>query len=85
MLMIEKLQELVALQTEAIKNIKIDKVTVWDGGKSADGKTSTANFLSGMMQSLPPLHDVAKMAGLELPDYLGKMKAQGEAPAEPIA
>ena len=75
MLLIEKLQEIVALQTEAIKGIKIDKVTVWDGGnKGADGKTTTANFLSGMLQSLPPLHDVAGMAGLDLPDYLGKVK-----------
>ncbi len=75
MLLIEKLQELVALQTEAIKNIRIDKLTVWDGGtKSADGKTTTANFLSGMLQSLPPLHDVAGMAGLDLPDYLGKVQ-----------
>ena len=39
-----------------------------------DGKTTTANFLSGMLQSLPPLHDVAGMAGLDLPDYLGKVK-----------
>ena len=76
MLLIEKLQELVALQTEAIKNIKIDKLTVWDGGsKTPDGKTTTANFLSGMLQSLPPLHDVAGMAGLDLPDYLGKVKS----------
>ena len=75
MLLIEKLQEIVALQTEAIKNIRIDKLTVWDGGaKSADGKTTTANFLSGMLQSLPPLHEVAGMAGLDLPDYLGKVK-----------
>ena len=75
MLLIEKLQEIVALQTEAIKGIKIDKVTVWDGGSRAgDGKTTTANFLSGMLQSLPPLHDVAGMAGLDLPDYLGKVK-----------
>ena len=73
MLLIEKLQEIVALQTEAIKNIRIDKVTVWDGGSNANGKTSTANFLSGMMGSLPPLYDVAKMAGLELPEYLGKV------------
>ena len=42
--------------------------------KGADGKTTTANFLSGMLQSLPPLHDVAGMAGLDLPDYLGKVK-----------
>ena len=79
MLLIEKLQEIVALQTEAIKNIKIDKVTVWDGGSNGNGKSSTANFLSGMMGSLPPLHDVAKMAGLELPEYLGKVEAEKEA------
>ena len=79
MLLIEKLQELVALQTEAIKNIRIDKVTVWDGGSNANGKSSTANFLSGMMGSLPPLHDVAKMAGLELPEYLGKVSDKNDA------
>lgn len=79
MLLIEKLQEIVALQAEAIKNIKIDKVTVWDGaGSNGNGKTSTANFLSGMLQSLPPLHEVAGMAGLDLPDYLGKVSGKTE-------
>jgi flotillin len=90
MLLIEKLQDIVALQTEAIKNIKIDKVTVWDGGnKDAGGKTSTANFLSGMMQSLPPLHDVANMAGIDLPGYLGKVQQETTdevvTPVEPTA
>ena len=75
LLLIEKLQELVALQTEAVKNLRIDKITVWDGGRGADGKTTTANFLAGMMQSLPPLHDLAGMAGLDLPGYLGKLKS----------
>ena len=74
MLLIEKLEEIVRLQTAAISNIKIDKVTVWDSGKNADGKNATSNFLSGMMQSLPPLHDVANMAGVELPAYLGKVE-----------
>lgn len=74
MLLIEKLEEIVKMQTEAIKNIKIDKVTVWDGGNNPAGKNATANFLSGMMQSLPPLHDVAGMAGIDLPEYLGKVK-----------
>ena len=68
----DKLPELVRLQSEAIKNIKVDKITVWDGGTGKDGKTSTANFLSGMYQSVPPLQEVFKMAGLELPTYLGK-------------
>ena len=84
MMLIEKLQELVALQAEAIKNIKIDKVTVWDGGNKGDGKTATADFLSGMLKSLPPLHDVASMAGLKMPDYLGKVEDNKENTVENI-
>ena len=68
----DKLPELVKMQSEAIKNIQIDKITVWDGGNGKDGKTSTANFLSGMYQSVPPLQEIFKMAGLEIPAYLGK-------------
>ncbi|MGL4854043.1 MAG: flotillin family protein [Lentisphaeria bacterium] len=72
LLMIEKIEEVVAKQVEAIKNIKIDKVTVWDSGNSKDG-SSTSNFLSNMIKSVPPLHDVAAMAGVELPTYLGNI------------
>jgi flotillin len=80
----DKLPELVRLQTEAIKNIQIDKVTVWDGGMSKDGKTSTANFISGMYQSVPPLQEIFKMAGLELPAYLGHEKTEkAEKPEKP--
>ncbi len=80
LLLIEKLQEIVALQTEAIRNIRIDKVTVWDTGAGSGGKTGTADFLSGLVKSIPPLQDVAKMAGVELPDYLGRIK-ETEKPA----
>jgi flotillin len=74
LLIIEKLNSLVELQTEAIRNIKIDKLTVWDQGSGKNGdKTATADFMSNMIKSLPPLHDVAKMAGLNLPDYLGNI------------
>lgn len=69
--MTEKIEQIVQLQVEAIRNIKIDKVTVWDG--AGGEKTSTANFLSGLVKSLPPLHDVAAMAGIDLPEYLGKI------------
>ncbi|MDP2890429.1 MAG: SPFH domain-containing protein [Bacteroidota bacterium] len=77
MLMIaDKLPELVKTQVDAIKNIKIDKVTVWETGNGKDGKTSTANFMQGMLGSIPPLDDVFKSAGLELPDILkGSQKA----------
>jgi flotillin len=74
----DKLENLVRLQTEAIKNIQIDKVTVWDSGNSADGKSSTANFISGLYQSVPPLHEVFKMAGLDLPHFLAGQKDDKE-------
>lgn len=70
MLITDKLPELVKTQVEAVKNIKIDKVTVWDGNNAANGNTSTANFISGMMKSVPPLNDLFNMAGLNLPSYL---------------
>ncbi len=74
LLMTEKIEHIVQLQVEAIRNIKIDKVTVWDSaGNQGEGGSSTANFLSGLYKSLPPLHDVAKMAGIELPKYLGEI------------
>ncbi|MHC4249407.1 MAG: SPFH domain-containing protein [Planctomycetota bacterium] len=82
LLMVEKIETIVARQVEAIKNLKIDKVTVWDSGASGGpgGKGgSTANFLSSLIKSLPPLHDVAGMAGVELPGFLGKVAdAAGE-------
>ncbi len=70
LLIADKLPELVKLQSEAIKNIKIDKVTVWENGSSADGKTATSNFISGMYKAVPPLQEMFNMAGMQLPDYL---------------
>lgn len=70
LLLIEKLPELVRTQVEAVKNIKIDKITVWDSGNNESGNNSTANFVSGMMKTVPPLNDLFNMAGLSLPSYL---------------
>ncbi|MBQ0025019.1 MAG: flotillin family protein [Bacteroidales bacterium] len=70
MLISDKLPELVRTQVEAVKGIKIDKVTVWDGGNAKNGKTATSNFISGMMGAVPPLDDLFKMAGMNLPNYL---------------
>ncbi|MBR6055192.1 MAG: flotillin family protein [Bacteroidales bacterium] len=79
----DKLPELVKTQVEAVKGINIDKVTVWDGGNSADGKTATSNFISGMMKSVPPLDDLFKMAGMELPTYLKGKEEEPKKPAVP--
>lgn len=70
LLIADKLPELVKLQAEAIKNIKIDKITVWEGGNAKDGKTSTSNFISGMYKAVPPLQEMFNMAGMQLPEYL---------------
>jgi len=70
LLIADKLPELVKTQAEAIKNIKIDKVTVWENGQGRDGKSSTSNFISGMYKAVPPLQDMFNMAGMDLPEYL---------------
>ena len=83
MMIADKLPELVKTQVEAVKGINIDKVTVWDGGNGAEGKTATSNFISGMMKSVPPLDDLFKMAGMELPSYLkGKAEKADEQPQD---
>lgn len=83
----DKLPELVKTQVEAIKNLKIDKITVWDnmsGGKDGNSPTS-AKFLSGMLGSIPPFEELFKMAGLELPDYLkGKIDKEKAETVEAI-
>ncbi len=83
MMIVDKLPEIVKTQVEAIKNIKFDKITVWDSG-GKDGQTSTANFLSGLIGSMPPLQELFKMSGLELPDYLVKEKQEKIAAAPEI-
>lgn len=72
----DKIEQLVAEQVEAIKNIKIDKVTVWDSGEGKDGKNATAGFLSGLLKSLPPLEEMYQMAGLSLPKIVAPQKAE---------
>lgn len=84
LLLIEKLPELVKTQVEAVKNIKIDKVTVWDSGSNGDGNGSTANFVSGMMKAVPPLNDLFNMAGLNLPSYLKGNDKANESSTEDI-
>jgi len=85
LLMIEKMEELVARQVEAISNLKIDKITVWDSGGNGDG-SSTSNFIANLFKSLPPLQAISEMAGVQLPEYLGTVKGQNssaiDAPAE---
>lgn len=76
MLIADKLPELVKTQVEAIKNIKIDKVTVWENGQNEGEGNSTSKFVSGLYRSVPPLKDLFNMAGMNLPDYLGSQQEE---------
>lgn len=75
LLLVDKIPELAKTQAEAIRNIKFDKVTVFDGG---DGH-GTSSFLSGLFKSVPALSEFMNQSGLHLPEYLAK---NGE-PAKP--
>ena len=68
----EQLPKLVEEQVKAISNLKIDSITVWESGKNKDGKGSTADFLSSLIGSLPPLNELAQNVGVQLPEFLGK-------------
>jgi len=71
----DKLEDLVKTQVEAIKNIKIDKVTVWEGGQNnGEDGNSTSRFISGLYKSVPPMNELFNMAGMDLPQYLGKQQ-----------
>lgn len=68
----DKLPEIVKTQVEALKAIKIDKIMVWDHG-SGDGEGSTtSNWLSDFVKSVPALKDSFELAGMQLPEMLGK-------------
>ena len=82
MMIADKMEEIVKVQVEAIKNLKIDKVTVWDSG-NGKGESSTANFLSGLMKSIPPMNELFNMAGMQLPEYLGKEKDEAKPASKP--
>ena len=84
-LMIEKIEDIVGKQVEAIKNIKFDKITVWDGGAGSQSGSTTANFMRDLIKALPAMHDLAGQAGVELPSILGKVAYQEEIEAEPAA
>jgi flotillin len=81
MLMLEHLDNLAAASSQAISNIKFDKIVVWENG-GKNGRGNTADFLSNMAHTLPPMMQVMKdIGGVELPEALIKFtnpESQGE-------
>lgn len=83
LMLADKMEQLLRIQVDAIRDVKFDKVTVWDSG-SSDGKGGVAGYLNSMMKYVPPLSDAFESVGMELPTLLGKKKeeAKQEPPKE---
>lgn len=73
LLLIEKLQEIASIQAQAIQDLPIEKIIVWDGGGKEGGMAGLGGRLMG---ALPPMHELAKQVGLDLPEFLGKMQEE---------
>lgn len=69
LMIVDKIDSIVTAQATAISNIDFDKVVVYDAGKGQ----GVSDFLGGLTHALPSLHELARMGGVELPDYLGTM------------
>ena len=44
LLLADKMEELMKIQVEAVKNLNIDKITVWDSMNGEGGTPTTAEF-----------------------------------------
>jgi len=79
--MLEHLEHLSSTAATAISNIKFDKVVVWDGGNGTGG---TSGFLQSLAKSLPPmLHIMRDVAGVQMPEFFGKLEADGKDASPP--
>ncbi|MGB2821395.1 MAG: SPFH domain-containing protein, partial [Phycisphaerae bacterium] len=83
LLLIEKLTDVAGIQAQAIQDLPIEKIVVWDGGGGDGGGMSGLG--QRLMGALPPMHELAKQVGLDLPDFLGKIakEAAEKAPGAP--
>jgi len=82
LLLIEKLADVAAVQAQAIKDLPIEKVIVWDGG--GDGEGGLKGLGGRLLGALPPMHDLAKQVGLELPEFLGRIAAETNKAQKPV-
>ena len=85
MLMLEHLDNLAEASSRAISNIKFDKIVVWENG-GGNGRGSTADFLSSLAKTMPPMMQVMKdIGGVELPESLIRLgTTEAPAKADPV-
>jgi len=62
------------IQAQAIQELPIEKIIVWDGG--GDGGRGLSGLGGRLMGVLPPMHDLARQIGLDLPEFLGRVSRE---------
>jgi flotillin len=76
MLVIEKFVEVSHIQAQAIKDLPLEKIIVWDGGGHGGGLSNLGQRIMGV---LPPMHELARQVGLDLPEFLGRVATEAKA------
>jgi flotillin len=71
-LVADQLPSMIDSQMKGISNLKIDKVMVWGGGEKG-GQGGISTLLKDLITGLPPVTDLARAAGIELPAVLGRV------------
>lgn len=79
-LVADQLPAMIDSQMKGISNLKIDKVIVWGGGEQG-GKGGISTLLKDLITGLPPVTDLARAAGIELPPVLGRVDTTSTAAA----
>lgn len=77
-LMIDKLTELAKIQTDAIKDIEIDKIVVYDNGNGQ----GIGNFVQGLYGMVPQLNDFLEQSGMSLPAALVGKKSEDKSTSD---
>ncbi len=71
-LLTEQLVEVTKVKSDALQNLNIDKITVWDNpSNGSEGKSGLNGFVDNFANAIPGMHEIAKDAGITLPSYLG--------------
>ena len=83
----EKLPEIIKIQTDALANIDIKNLTIWDSGNGGSNGGAVSGHVKDLLSSLPPLTDIFAMVGAELPGFMqgtgAKEQAKVDATAKP--
>lgn len=71
MLLVDKAEEIMAIQADAIKHLKIDSVTLWGGqGSQGGGTGSVGDFVKDIFTMFPQVQDMLNTKNLSLPSSL---------------